>query len=300
MGSNRGARLLLAVGFVAAFIGYDAWIVSHAILDPGTTKSAAHALIESSAVRNRLADDLTKELEQQLPTATADPHVRAAAAAAVRDPRVADAFAETVVRIREAILSDGSGKQTFTVDGRALTAALHDALLPVDPQLAAQVARSRPLEVKLESDNLSHVNDPRSGVNVIAWLGIVAALLFVTAALLLDPERRTIARAGRRTAYLAVTPLLVFALLPHVLSLSSSDAPQIASALLRVVGDRVLPSAIALVLVGLAIVAGTIVWPRDLMTPRARKRPALPAEPADWRRTRVAPEPTTISEKTYL
>jgi hypothetical protein len=300
MGSNAGARLLLAVGFVAALIGYDAWIVSHAVLDPNTTKAAAHALIENSAVRHRLADDLTKELEQKLPTATRDPHLRAAAAAAVRDPRVADAFAQTVVQIRDAILSDGSGKQTFSVDGRALTGALHDALAPNDPHLAAQVARLPPLEVSLESGNLSHVKDPRSGVSVIAWLGIVAALLFITAALLLDHDRPSIARAGRRTAYLAVTPLLVFAVLPHVLSLSSSDAPQIASALLRVLGSRVLPSAIALVVVGLAIVAGTIVWPRDGMSPWARKTARPSTDPTDWRRTQVAPEPTTITEKTYL
>jgi len=300
MGSNTGARVLLAVGFVAALIGYDAWIVSHVILDPGTTRTAARALIENSAVRRHIADDLTKELERRLPTATTDPHVRAAAAAAVRDPRVADAFAETVFQIREAILSDGGGKQVFSVDGRALTAALHDALVPVDPQLAAQVARLRPLDVKLQSDNLSHVNDPRAGVSVIAWLGIVAALLFIAAALILDHDRRTIARAGRRTAYLAVTPLLVFAVLPHVLSWSSSDAPQIASSLLRVLGHRVLPSAIALVVVGLAIVAGAIVWPRTGANTWASERAPLPAEPRDRRRTPPPPAPTTISEKTYL
>jgi len=300
MKSNTAARLLLAVGFVAAVIGYDAWIASHVILDPNTTRSAAHALIENSAVRHRLADDLTQELERQLPTAADDAHLRAAAAAAVRDPRVANAFANTVVRIREAILADGSGKQTFSVDGRAVTGALHDALAPADPQLAAQVARLRPLEVNLESDNLAHVKDPRSGISVIAWLGIVAALLFITAALLLDHDRRAIERAGRRTAYLAATPLLVFAVLPHVLALSSSDAPQIASVLLRVLGRRVLPSAIALVVVGLAIVAGTTVWSRPGLSLSATKTARPSQEPTDRRRTEVAPEPTRISEKTYL
>ena len=47
MASNRGARLLLVVGFLAAWIGYDAWLVSHVVLDPNATRAAAHALVET-------------------------------------------------------------------------------------------------------------------------------------------------------------------------------------------------------------------------------------------------------------
>jgi hypothetical protein len=286
VGSHTAARALLVVGFLAALIGYDAWLFSHVVLDPDATRAAARALIDTPAVRHRLADHLTEELERKLSAAARDPHVAAAAAIAVHDPRVSAAFADTVADIRSAILSDGNGPETFTVDGRALTAALHDALAPVDPQLAAQVDRAAPLDVRLQSKDLPHMKDPQSSLGVVATLGITAALLFITASLLLDHSRRSIARAGRRTAYLATTPLLVFVVLPRVIGISSSDASQIASTLLRVYGNRALPSALALVVVGLAIVAGAVVWPR----PGANGRTG-----ADGKN-----DATAVSEKRYL
>jgi hypothetical protein len=298
MASNRGARLLLVVGFLAAWIGYDAWLVSHVVLDPNATRAAAHALVETPAVRHRLAHDLTKELERQLPAAAKDSHVSAATATAVRDPRVSAAFADTVSHIRQAILSDGRGTKSFSVDGAALTAALHDALAPVDPQLAARVERLPPLEVRLESTNLTHVHDPGPALGVVALLGLTAAVLLVAASLLLEHDRRSIALAGRRTAYLAATPLAAFVVLPRVLSLSSADAPQIASALLREYGDRALPSAIALAVVGLAVVAGTVVWGRRGTT-RPARNPARPQpELTAWPRSQVATDQTTMSETT--
>jgi hypothetical protein len=299
MASNRGARLLLVVGFLAAWIGYDAWLVSHVVLDPNATRAAAHALVETPAVRHRLAHDLTKELERQLPAAAKDSHVSAAAATAVRDPRVSAAFADTVSHIRQAILSHGDGgTETFGVDGAALRAALHDALAPVDPQLAARVERLPPLEVRLESTNLTHVHDPGPALGVVALLGLTAAVLLVAASLLLEHDRRSIALAGRRTAYLAATPLAAFVVLPRVLSLSSADAPQIASALLREYGDRALPSAIALAVVGLAVVAGTVVWGRRGTT-RPARNPARPQpELTAWPRPQVATDQTTMSETT--
>ena len=289
------------MGFLAALIGYDAWLFSHVVLDPDATRSAAHALIGTDAVRDRLADHLTDELKHQLPAAAKDRHLATAAAKAVRDPRVATAFADTVADIRSAILTDGSGPETFTVDGRVLTASLHDALVPVDPRLAAQIERVRPLTVQLEAKDMPHTNDPRATIGVVAMLGITAALLFITSALLLEHDRRTIARVGRRTAYLAVTPLLVFALLPRILSIPSGDAPQIASALLRVYGNRALPSAFALVVVGLAIVVGTIVWPRTDPTRTATGSEAV-ARPRSrhTNRTNGAADETVLNEKTYL
>jgi hypothetical protein len=293
MGSNMGARVLLAVGFLAAWIGYDAWLVSHVVLDPNSTRAAAHALLETPAVRRGLADDLTRDLNRKLPSAVKNPRVGPAVAAALRDPRVTNAFADTVVRIQQTILSDGD-RARFSVDGRALNRALHDALAPRDPLLAAQVERLPPLDVRVKADNLPHLHDPRTAAGGVAVLGIVAALLLITASLLLQHDRRSIARVGRRTAYLAITPLIVFALLPRVLAHASGDAPGIAAALLRTYGDRVLPSAVGLVIVGLAIVVGAIVWPRAGQTEHAAT-PAVAAPPP----TTAAHHPE-ITEKLYL
>lgn len=261
MGSNTVARLLLAVGFLAASIAYDAWIVSHVVLNPNTTRSAATALLDAPAVRQSLADQLQSEITQQIPAIGGDPRVGPALDQALRDPRVDAAFADTLAQIHQAVLSD-SGAQTFTIDGHALTNALHDEIAPSNPQLAAEILRAPPLAVSISSKNLPHVHDARPTANVITLLAAMAALLLITASLLLRHDHRAVRRVGRRIAFVAAAPIVVLVLLPRVLAHASGDAPQIAAALLRVYGNRVLPSAIALVAGGLAVFVGAIVWPR--------------------------------------
>jgi hypothetical protein len=301
---KSGARILLVLGFLAAFVGYDAWIVSHAIFDPGATRAAAHALLEAPAVRQGLADQITTELYRQLPNAEQDPRARAAVAAALHDPRVANAFADTIAQIHAAVLSGAptrTGEQTFTIDGHALSDALHDALAPHDPQLAAQVRTVPPLAVHIKANDMPRLHDPRSTADVVTVLAVMAAFLLITASLILQHDRRTIGRVGRRTAFLAFTPLIVFFALPGVLGHASGDAAQIASALLRVYGDRVLPSAIALIVIGLTIAISALVWPRhplrDAHDAARRPPPYTGPEPP---RPRVAPDQPSITEKMYL
>ena len=299
MTQNSGARVLLVLGFLAAFVGYDAWIVSHAIFDPGATRSPAHALLELPVVRKGLAEQITNELDQQLPSAARDPRTQAAVAVALRDPRVADAFADTVARIHAAILS-GAPSQTFTIDGHALSGALHDALAPHDPQLAAQLLRVPPLAVHVKANDIPRLHNPRSTADVVTVLAIMAALLLITAALILQHDRRTIGRVGRRTAFLAFTPLVVFLALPRVLAYGSGNPPQIAATLLRVYGHRVVPSAVALLVVGLTITLSALVWPRHSAADAAPAPKPLYTGPEPPRRPGAAPDPPGITEKMYL
>ena len=298
-GSGTGARVLLVIGFLAACIGYDAWLTAHVVLDPSSTRAAAHALMQTPPVRKALADDLTKELDRRLPGATRDPRVGAAVRTALADPRVTNAFADTVASIHEAVLSGTGDRQTFTVDGRSLSAALHDALAPSDPQLAAKLAAAPPLDVHFTHGQLPHLHDPRSTADVVTVLAVVAALLFVAASLLLRHDRRAVARVGRRTAYLSITPLLVFVLLPRLLSHASGDTPRIAAPLLETYGSRVLPSAIALAVAGIAIAVGAFLWPRDASFAGSEPRPA-PSRYASPPPPRRAPDDPAITEKLYL
>ncbi|HEV7525597.1 MAG TPA: hypothetical protein VGP92_11565, partial [Acidimicrobiia bacterium] len=265
---------------------------------------AAHALLDAPAVRRGLADQLTQELDRRVPGAVHDPRTAAAVAAAVRDPRVTSAFADTIAAIHQALMTSDASTRTaapFTIDGRSVSAAVHDALAPKDPKLAAEVARVPPLVVKIKAADLPHLHDPRSTADVVTVLAVAAALLLVTASLLMHHDRRTISRVGRRTAFLAVTPLVVFVAFPRVLAHASGDAPQIAAALLRVYGNRVLPSAIALVGAGLVIVVGAIVWPRRLAVSSHAPGHAAPRYTGPESPNRAPGEPPpTITEKMYL
>jgi hypothetical protein len=133
-------------------------------------------------------------------------------------------------------------------------------------------------------------------------LAVIAALLLITASLLLQHDRRSIARAGRRTAFVAITPIAVLVVFPRVLSHASGDAPQIGSALLRVYGDRVLPSAIGLVIAGVVVVVGAVLWPRrGRAAEEAHARGVTPyTGPESSPRPRVSPDQPTITDKMYL
>src|SRR5258708_25095886 len=160
-----------------------------------------------------------------------------------------------------------------------------------------------PLEVHMEAGKLPRFHDPRSAAGGVALLGLLAALLLITASLLLRHDRRSIARVGRRTAYLAITPLFVFVVLPRVLAHAAGDAPRLAAALLRTYGTRVLPAAVALVIIGLAVVVGAIVWPRRALAGTAPAANATPADTARGARSRAAvgtPDQPAITEKLYL
>src|SRR5436853_521112 len=83
--------------------------------------------------------------------------------------------------------------------------------------VAAQLERIPPLHVRVRAGDLPRVHDPRTTANMIAVLGILAALLLITASLLLDNDRPAIGRVGRRIAFLAFMPIVVFVVLPRVL-----------------------------------------------------------------------------------
>jgi hypothetical protein len=303
MGSSAGAKVLLVVGFLAAWLGYDAWLVSHVVLDPNATRAAAHALLETPAVRNSLTDQLTQQVDSRVPAATGDPRVAAAVATTLRDPRVVAAFTDTIVSIHRSILS-GTNQKVFTVDGTAVRAALQQTLAQQDPPAAAQVAKLPPLDVRITTNKLPDVHDPRDATNGVALLATVAAVLLVAASLVLRHDRRAVARVGRRIAYLAITPLLVFFVLPRVLEHASGSVPEVASTLLRTYGNRVLPSAIALVVVGVMVTVGALTWPRNRFelapgTPPPPDPGQFPAYGPGGLPTPGAPDPD-ITDRLYL
>lgn len=293
------ARILLGLAFVAAWIGYDAWIVSHVVLDPATTRAAAHAVLQTEPVRRGLANALTDQLVQHVPEAAHDPNVRPAVAQALRDPKVVAAFAATAARIHTAVL-DGRGDATFTVDGRAVSSALRDALARRDPALAAAVAQAGPIAIPIRTHDAPGARDPRSTATTVAALAIMAALLLATAALMRDHSRRAIARAGRRLAYLAVAPLLLLVALPTLLDGMAGEVPQVAAVLLRAYAHRVTPSAIAFLVAGVSVALTAYVLPRRAAQLEPPQPPSSPYTGPPPRPEPAPAEPGRITEKLYL
>jgi hypothetical protein len=309
-GARVAARILLVVAFVAASIGYDAWLAARVVFDRATIASAAHAVIETPAVHRALAEQLTKTVEDQVPAARDDPRLAAAVRAALDDPRVTAAFTDTVLAVYDEIVSPPvrarrDGPATFTVDGRAIGAALHDALARTDPALAARVDRLPPLVVHVNADDLPHLDDPKSRAGGIAVAAGLAALVSIAGSLLFRHDRRAVARVGRNVAYLSIVPLLACVLLPRVLEHRSAGPAQVAVALLDTFRPHVLPSAIALLAGGAALALIATFAPRPGAAagdrPGAGRGPSRPAAgPSPAGPPPQRPDEPAITEKLYL
>ncbi len=158
MRSSIGARLLVAVGFLAASCAYSGWVATRTAFDPGATRNAAQTLLTTKTVQRSLGDQLSEQVGKELRRAKTDPRITAAATEALRDPRVANAFAAAVADVHRALLSNSGG--TISLDTRAVTDAVHDTLADRDPKLAAKLTRQRPVTLDLESKELPHLGRP--------------------------------------------------------------------------------------------------------------------------------------------
>jgi len=161
MGPGTAARALLVVGFLAAWIGYDAWIVSHVVLDPDTTQAAAHALFGLARRAEQSRPHGYHEIDRRFPQATADPRVAPAVARAPPRPARRAAFADTIARVHAAVLSDAKTTK-ITIDGRRQARVVRGDRT-TDPQLAVQILRAPPVPVNIGSTPSPICTTPADG-----------------------------------------------------------------------------------------------------------------------------------------
>jgi hypothetical protein len=302
MRSGIGARILLSIGFLAAMVSLDSWIATRTVMDTAATRGMAGALLANPVVQRSLGDQVAKQVDQQLGAARNDPRIKAASAQAVRDPRVRRAFSDALARAHAALLGDG--KRVVVINSRVLTGAVHDALATRDPKAAAELARQKPLNVKLDLSKAPSLGHARDVARNAIWMALVAALLLVGGSLLLAHDRRAIRRLGRRIAYLAIGPLLIFEALPIFLESRTGDGPAVAAVVVRSYSSQVLPFAIALVVAGIVVVLGSFVGRRRAPNP-ASPSPGEPFRPEPVSPYRAAfPPPPALpvpdEERLYL
>jgi hypothetical protein len=303
MGNNLAARLLMVLGFIALSLGYSSWIASRTVLDTNATTAAAHKILATPSVQKELREKLTEALNSALADAHADPYVKRAVAEAARDPRITAAFTAAIGSLHKALLSDGGGGD-ITLDPSVITDSMRDALAARDPELAAQLENAEPLRVQFQSDKLPHLGSLRDEARTALTLGLAAGILLIAGSLMLVRDRKAIARAGRRLAYLAICPLVIFALAPRVVDGSGNSGVQVGAAALRSYSGRVLPSAIALVIIG-ASIALIAMSARIFMRPQATTFEADPLVTSDSRPLTATPDSrpgsdTLLPENVYL
>jgi hypothetical protein len=286
--TTAGSRILLVIGFVAASVGYNAWIASRTVLDTGATAAVVHRVVTTPSVQHSLRDQLHKALEQQLEYVPSNPAIQHAIENAARNPRVRTALEDGIVQLHKALLSKGVA--TITLDPTVVTRAMHDELVAYDPALATELEHSRQLQVRFDMHRLPRLDALADEVHTAETLGLAAGILLMAASLMLARDKKAVSRLGRRVAYLAIIPMLAFALLPEILDSLKGNGAQVGAAVLRGYRGRVLPSAIALIIIGVstALIA-------SVRVPRVRERSADDAPSSPQR-----PTETMLPEKLYL
>jgi hypothetical protein len=294
------ARVLLTLGFVAASVGYSSWTAQRTIFDPAATRGATHALLATPAVQTMLARELRTALRPALGANVASPKAAAAIDAAVSDPKFVTAFENALMDVHESILTGKSGQ--VTLDSAAVTKAINDAVARVDPKLAPKIHKLHQVRVPLGTTNTPHVGTSREQVRVIGNAAIAMALVLIGGALLLARDRKIFRRTGRRIAFLAIPPVLVFVLLPRLLASSQNSPLAVSAAILDAYGHRVILSAALLAIAGISVWLMAIALParRTLAEPDDAP-PAPKAEPTP---NLLAPSYTTptppVPEGLYL
>jgi hypothetical protein len=285
------ARVLLTLGFLAASLGYSSWTAQRTFFDPKATQGATQALLATPAVKTMLTRELHTALQPLLAQANAavpakplGPKAQAAKAraakaaqvklnaaidAAVSNPKFIGAFEQAITSLHKEILS-GDPSQV-TLDSTAVTNALNSAFARIDPKLAPKAKKLHTVSVPIGGADLPHIGDLRHNVTVVGDAAIAIALLLVGGALLLAHDRKMFRRTGRRIAFLALPPVLVFLVIPRALESSHNSAMSVSAAMLRSYGHRVLFSAAVFAVVG----AST--WLIALAPPKRRSvEPAVP------------------------
>src|SRR5206468_1760640 len=137
-------------------------------------------------------DEVASRVDDELEKSHTDPQIRAAVGVALRDPRVEQAFANAVGDVHAALLSNHP--TAVTIDARALTSALHDALKTQNPKLAQELQRQAPVQVQIGDNKLPNLSHAKHYADTAKVLGALVALLLVGLSLLLDRSRRAWSR----------------------------------------------------------------------------------------------------------
>ena len=291
------ARVLMSIGFIAASVAYGSWTAQRTIFDPAATRGATHALLATPTVHDMLAKEIRTALRSSLGSSVNNAKLTKAIDRAVEDPKFVGAFEDAIANVNEAILSDGHGR--VTLDPSAVTSSINEAVARVYPQIAPQVRKTKVVSVPIGNASLPHLGNAKKRVREIGNIALAIAILMIGGALALSPDRKTFRRAGRRIAFLAIGPVLIFAVAPKLLESSHAAALSVSAAMLRAYAHRVLFSAALLAVVGGTIWIVAVTMPkREAETPpepMPRRRPVYVRQTAP--RVQVG-EP--LPEKMYL
>lgn len=293
------STVLAGLAALAASVAWTSHAASSTVLDPRRSGQVAEALSRDPAVREAIEDALTQALVSALPSGSPvpDADVRAAAARALDDPRVAEVVRTAIIDAHRRLVGEAEGP--VGVDAGPIAAAGHDALLAAHPDLAGAVPAPPPLAVSLPTGafpDLGWLREAAAGATGPA--ARVAAGLFAAALLVAADRARILRRAGFWALWAGAGWVLLGWIGPWVVSRYSVDGRLgvLGSLGLAVTGPMVAPAAL-LAAGGVGLLAAAA-WPEprpDLPVPE----PGETASPSPGRTSPAPARPVIVLPGRY-
>lgn len=289
------SKILATLGVLAVTLGLTSFYLQATVFAPEQTRAAVTTLLEDPAARNLVASQLVDAVAATLPQGLAElapegiplpegvelpegglvsvESLRAAADAAIQDPRLVSSAADAVVAAHELVIGEGDARPAL--DSAAVSAAFADAIRPTSALVADRIA-AQPVDVVIPVRVIPGLSLLNSLTSTYAFPLTALGVVLCAAAIVISPRKaRTMRRIG--TALVALTALQAVALwlLPeYVAPMISSDLAQTLAAVLSALASQALPYILGGLAAGAALIVASFLVPSRPAPGRGPARPA--------------------------
>ncbi|HEY3833993.1 MAG TPA: hypothetical protein VGO03_16990 [Acidimicrobiia bacterium] len=282
------ARVLLAIGGLAAAFAWWGFAAQQTILNPSATRDAAVGLLAAKPVQDSAVNSLADQLVSMIPrgdanragisTEQARTLARQAATSALQDPALRRAFGNAIASMQQQLIDGDVSRNGLTIDTGAVTTAVHNAVANVDPAAAVQMP-STPVKLHFDTTKLPSLRGVDQHTNTVTLLAALIAIAAWFGAVLVHPEPWTATRIiGRRLFVIGALPLVFWVLIPAGLRAAHVSAAEVLSPLASAYGRRLAPPGFAVLGVGALLwVAGHLVGATAGAARRSRRGVVAPA-----------------------
>ena len=259
----RRSLSALVLGF-SLFLGSMSWSgfsITHTVLDPGGSEELADQLFESPALRSALVSVMADRIEGLLPEgiALSREQLELVAGRTLDDPSVQVLVRQGLVQVHQkALRGDSTPTQLHAT---AVGTAARTVLVAERPELADKVPQAPAIQVELPTAGLSYLGSIRAG---LVQASLILGLLGAAGACIALFVARNRPMVLRRLAYWAFGTaafwLLISLAIPVAADVLSPRSGVLAAAMASVMFGAMVPGAVTLAGLGLALLVGSIVW----------------------------------------
>lgn len=260
---RRGlAGLVLGLSLIVASVAWAGFTMSRTILDPGRSERLAEQLFENEQLRSALVGRVAAGLGAALPEGAPpvpDQLLESAADRALDDENVQALVRDGIVRTHRNALE--GNVEPVTIDAAALGTAARAALVETRPELAAVLPEVPEVAVTLPTSGLSRLGAVKDFVDRFTLLAALAALAGALTSLLVTSDRPAVLRRVAGWAFGAAGFWLVIGFaIPWLANRVAPTSAAIVAAIIDVFFGAMIPPAIAMGVVGLALYGASILW----------------------------------------